>query len=280
MKEQIIKLLNDLEVKTRVDLIIAGDKLDIFGSQSGEKIINALFINDLASFSDKELTSNKLVRKFFSKYGLIFFDDKELRLLPPSLMPAVIALKNITEVKEYLEEYLKYDEKLSEISIFAVPSSTIPENYLSFTRNLCSDIRDCKFLSENTFEYINLDLAIDFLNDLPKVKKHDGLKIELEVSKEYFDGSQKRIYSTKFEIGIGIPSIGFTFNNDELVKLGEIDFKTSMIYQQGLNYPELQLKYSNGKEIKGDYFLMVKYYNEYFKPFLKPGNNNLKISIR
>ncbi len=97
-------------------------------------------------------------------------------------------------------------------------------------------------------------------------------------------GSQKRFYSFTFNTQIAIPAIGFKIENDNLVKLGECNFQSSIIYDQG-NFTygrgdETRFLYPNGNVTQKDYTKMLEVYQNEFEPLIESANRErLTITI-
>ena len=106
MRNRIISTLNALGVKSREDILINEFTVDIFGSQSGEKIINAMYKKDLSSQSLSSLKHHAMENNLLSKYGLLFFDESTLRLLVPIIIPTVKELNDVVEFSDYLKNKL------------------------------------------------------------------------------------------------------------------------------------------------------------------------------
>ena len=286
MRNRIISTLKALGVKSREDILINEFTVDIFGSQSGEKIINAMYKKDLSSQSLSSLKHHAMENNLLSKYGLLFFDESTLRLLVPIIIPTVKEFNDVVEFSDYLKNKLDYDNGESESNTFSITKAEVPPQFLDFYKSLLKTLNDNKFFKDDPDNQLNLELAIDFLDDLPNVKKHNGLKITLVANTEYLEGgSQKRIYSFTFNTQIAIPALGFKIENGNLDKLGECNFQSSIIYDQG-NFTygrgdETRFFYPNGNGTLKEYAQMLKVYQNEFEPLIESSDRErLNVEIR
>jgi hypothetical protein len=234
MKDKIIELSKELQIDLRENEIINDITFDLLGSISGEIVFTAIYVKDLNTKNIEDLDFLKLSEYTSNVYMRIFFDEQNIKAFDPySNMRVLVSFQTINDLKDYFLENIKQYSSPKKINI--------KKEFLEFINKLINLIEKSNYFKPNTIQYLKLQLAKDYLSELPKTRSRNGISIYLETK------SKGRRYFYSYDFKIGVTSGVSTLKENGFAPIYKYDFYGKIKYDNGDG------TYGRGDEIKFDY---------------------------